>query len=417
MDTGERLLGTCLTLRSAGALGSSPDIRGISGSIAPNALGSVCFAREKVALTTTCMPLRRGHGRELARRLLAKLYSLIAQLDRRFAMAGYLKDVPMSENGIPELVARASSVLARELARLPVSPVTPQGKSLSDATLARPEGAFNRDDRLAQPCPVTGSKLPLGEPDPESMRRQAHELLATLLGALVGETRSPRRVSPNVAEGPNADMPFWPGSTRPSPAQRGRGEPGTDLGYEVLGQGPMTAAAAPRGGPAHDVAFPGSLDDLTGRVCPVTKAAAPGIFDKDQLRRQAHEFIETLLITFREATDEDALPAEEKVPLIRCLAATPAGAAAHASLTIANEESTSSDVALYATNFVADSGYEIPSLRVSIAPRHRTIPPNGTATFDITIAISQQTPPGTYSGLIQAMGSKYVKAVLSVEVL
>jgi predicted metal-binding protein len=58
---------------------------------------------------------------------------------------------------------------------------------------------------------------------------------------LVGETRSPRRVSPNVEEIPNADMPIWPGSTRPSPAQRGRGEPGTDLGHEVLApQDPST---------------------------------------------------------------------------------------------------------------------------------------------------------------------------------
>jgi two-component system NtrC family sensor kinase len=30
-------------------------------------------------------------------------------------------------------------------------------------------------------------------------------------------------------------MPIWPGATRPSPAQQGRGEPGTDSGHEVLG--------------------------------------------------------------------------------------------------------------------------------------------------------------------------------------
>jgi glycolate oxidase len=52
---------------------------------------------------------------------------------------------------------------------------------------------------------------------------------------LVGETRSPRRVSPNVEEVPSAECPIGPGSTRPSPAQRGRGEPGTNLGHEVLG--------------------------------------------------------------------------------------------------------------------------------------------------------------------------------------
>jgi thiol-disulfide isomerase/thioredoxin len=51
---------------------------------------------------------------------------------------------------------------------------------------------------------------------------------------LAGETRNPRRVSPNVEEVPNAEMPIWPGSPRPSPAQRGRGEPGTDLGHDAL---------------------------------------------------------------------------------------------------------------------------------------------------------------------------------------
>jgi hypothetical protein len=52
--------------------------------------------------------------------------------------------------------------------------------------------------------------------------------------SLVGETRSPRRVSTDVEEGPSAECPIGAGSTCPSPAQRGRGEPGTNLGHEVL---------------------------------------------------------------------------------------------------------------------------------------------------------------------------------------
>jgi hypothetical protein len=45
-----------------------------------------------------------------------------------------------------------------------------------------------------------------------------------------------------------------------------------------------------------------------------------------------------------------------------------------------------------------------------------TISARGQARFEIQIAVPQQSGPGTYSGLIQVMGSKYVKAVLSVEV-
>jgi hypothetical protein len=131
----------------------------------------------------------------------------------------------------------------------------------------------------------------------------------------------------------------------------------------------------------------------------------------------AHEFIDTLLVTFRDATDEDGVPAENRVPLIYCDAPVHAGQTAHATLTVANEEPSPSEVSLYYTNLVADSGYEIPSVRVSASPRVVNIPANGQATFRIGVAVMQQAPRGIYSGLLQAMGSKYVKAALCVEVL
>ena len=156
----------------------------------------------------------------------------------------------------------------------------------------------------------------------------------------------------------------------------------------------------------------------SGHTCPITGAAVPADpFDRDRLRRQAHEFIETLLITFNEATGEKGLPTEDKVPLLRCAAPVQAGGEARASLQVANDEQTPSDVSLYCTNFVADSGYEIPALRVHMYPRRQTIPSGSQATFEIRISVLQQTPAGMYSGLVQAMGNKYLKAVLSVEVL
>jgi hypothetical protein len=45
------------------------------------------------------------------------------------------------------------------------------------------------------------------------------------------------------------------------------------------------------------------------------------------------------------------------------------------------------------------------------------IPAQGKVDFVIQIDVPQQTPRGYYCGLIQAMGSKYFKAVLSMEVL
>ena len=52
--------------------------------------------------------------------------------------------------------------------------------------------------------------------------------------ALVGQTRSPRRLRPDIDEVPNARTPTSPVSTRPSPAGDAA-KPGTDLGHEAPG--------------------------------------------------------------------------------------------------------------------------------------------------------------------------------------
>jgi hypothetical protein len=139
----------------------------------------------------------------------------------------------------------------------------------------------------------------------------------------------------------------------------------------------------------------------------------PAASDPDRLRRQAHELIETLLTAF----SPKGPSLEEQIPLLRCVAPVQAGAEGSATMRVANEEGAPCEVALYCTNFVADAGYDIPSLRVTVSPRSVTIPPRGETAFEIKIAVPQQAPPGIYSGLIQAAGNKYVKAVLSVEVL
>jgi bifunctional non-homologous end joining protein LigD len=89
---------------------------------------------------------------------------------------------------------------------------------------------------LKMKCEASQELVVGGFTDPQGQRQGLGALLVGYYdGAeLVGETRSPRRVSPHVEEGPSADCPIGPGSTCPSPAQRGRGEPGTNLGHEVL---------------------------------------------------------------------------------------------------------------------------------------------------------------------------------------
>jgi hypothetical protein len=283
-----------------------------------------------------------------------------------------MSSVPKSQSwsnvDVPNLLSRAASVLASEMSRAPgvastpLYPQTPVGNALPNV-----EGSL--PNLQGKACPVSGAHVPIpgtGKPD---ARKQAHELLGTLFAAF----------------GPS--------------------------GYSLAGGG----HPSPLQSPAYSGKNP---ESPAGAACPITHAQLPvGGFDKDQLRRRAHEFIDTLLVTFRDATDEDGVVAENKVPLLQCASPVQAGAAARVTLTVANEEPTPSEVSLYCTNFVTDSGNEIPSLRVSSSPRLATIPAHGRAEFEIRIAVPQQTPTGTYSGLIQAMGSKYVKAVLSVQVL
>jgi hypothetical protein len=182
--------------------------------------------------------------------------------------------------------------------------------------------------------------------------------------------------------------------------------------FAVFGQGsPLTGAYS--GVPsAHTGPQAGGH-----RKCPVTHAAVPfGGFDPGSLQSKAHELIEMLMAAFAQPRYSDNPQAEDRVPLIHCPAPVQAGTDGCASFTILNDEPTPSEVTLYASNFIADSAYEIPAVRVSASPRTRTIPAGGRETFEIKIAVPQQTPAGIYSGLIQAMGTKYVKAVLSVEV-
>ena len=283
-------------------------------------------------------------------------------------MPGVPAELPYSGRSSPDLLSQASAILAREASRIPTAAYGASGPNASGVTpaagIAAPYGMAGRK------CPVTGATVLHGRPGNEALLQQAHELLGALYAAM---GRAPG------------------GSRMPVPGA----DPSTTLPAAALGN---------------------DIHGLVG-LLPITGTSLPGVGpDIDQVRRQAHELIESLLVTFSQATGEKAAPYEEEVPLIRCVAPVQSGGEGRVTMRVANEEDTPSEVALYCTNFVADSGYEIPSLRVTVSPRRVTIPAKGHADFEIKIAVPQQAPAAIYSGLIQAMGSKYVKAVLSVEV-
>lgn len=148
---------------------------------------------------------------------------------------------------------------------------------------------------------------------------------------------------------------------------------------------------------------------------PLLKLLASAEFE--QLRRRGSAFLEALLEQLARGAERKDEVYADRVPLIRALAPVQAGAAARVLLRVTNDESCDSIVSLYASNFIADNGYEIPSLRVTSTPRSARLVAGGEATFEIKIMVPEQAPAGLYSALVQAAGSKYVKAVVMIEVL
>jgi hypothetical protein len=132
----------------------------------------------------------------------------------------------------------------------------------------------------------------------------------------------------------------------------------------------------------------------------------------------ASEFSSSLPRPFRpvSASTRVSAPKQEQVPLIHCDSIVPAGGTAQARLRMSNQSDSPCPATLYCSNFVTDTGYEIPSVRVSMSPRHLVLPARGASDFEIAVAVPEQTPAGCYAGLIRAMGSRDFQVVLSVEV-
>jgi hypothetical protein len=158
--------------------------------------------------------------------------------------------------------------------------------------------------------------------------------------------------------------------------------------------------------------------DLEGTAPTIESvSAALNSAKPEDLQARGAELLQTLLSVLARGRDDNEGSRDDRVPLIRAAAPAEAGASACATLQITNEEETPSEVSFYASNFVADSGYELPSLLVSIAPRVAMLAAGAAAMFEIKIVVPAQAPPGLYSGLVQATGCKYVKAVVVFEVL
>ncbi len=222
---------------------------------------------------------------------------------------------------------------------------------------------------------------------------------------------SGREVGPNFTRGAIQDPPF-------SLTGRGSGSELGDAPSRALDLVQLAASILAREASAlPSNAF--KIPALSVTEVPFGGSLASGSGpDVDRLRRYGHDIVEGLLASVGVGAPPGGKgpSADDRIPLIRCAAPVKAGLEGSLSLRIANEESTASEVSLYCTELVADAGYVIPSLRVAFSPRVATIAPKSEVSFEMTIAVPSQSPSGTYSCLVQVAGSKYVKAVVSIEV-
>ena len=233
--------------------------------------------------------------------------------------------------------------------------------------------------------------------DGPDLLRQASALLA----------REAQRLSPALADG--------------LPALSGAGPLGAPGGAPSLGDirqptAPLLGAAAPLPG-TDDNRLKQQADDLLAGLLTGFGRSPGGVPDLAGLRQQAQELFETLLLTLNERGGAKSVPADNRVPLLQCQAPAQAGTQARAVL----DDQQRRDDAVRRDSLLHQLRRRLGTRPLCAArdllPGRSTIPPGGEATFQIRIAVPPQVAAGIYSGLIQAMGSRYVKAVLSLEVL
>jgi hypothetical protein len=114
-----------------------------------------------------------------------------------------------------------------------------------------------------------------------------------------------------------------------------------------------------------------------------------------------------------------ALPTPEhgSTPLVSLLRATAQhGQVATTRLGLINDTSDLAEVVLRATSLVNQRGSEIPSSHVSFAPNPVRVTGAQQQPVYVTVRVPEKTPPGAYSGLVQAAEAG-VAALLVVDVM
>jgi hypothetical protein len=104
------------------------------------------------------------------------------------------------------------------------------------------------------------------------------------------------------------------------------------------------------------------------------------------------------------------------VPIIEASSAVKAGQTTTVAVRLVNERNAPTDLILYSTDFVSDTGAQIPALQVTFAPRTLALAGRAHGHAQMKIAIPAQSAPGLYSALVQAVGLGRPSAVVVLQV-
>lgn len=176
-----------------------------------------------------------------------------------------------------------------------------------------------------------------------------------------------------------------------------------------------------------------SAQRIRGALSDPTADPLPSEFEKyaDALRERTQDWVGALVRLLERAPaaigagqrSSTAVPAlspaarvdTAEMPILRQASAV-AGAIAATALGVINDTHNPADIVLRVTNLVSGNGDEIPGRTVSFTPGHYRLPPGAEQPVKVEVQVPRETPPGTYSGLVQVAGLEGVRAVLVLKV-
>jgi hypothetical protein len=154
-----------------------------------------------------------------------------------------------------------------------------------------------------------------------------------------------------------------------------------------------------------------------------------------RFRRDAHEvvdiFIDVVGATLKSVPDinntnllrvgnvqvKPVQVAPEQRPIIKAVTPVKAGGAAEIQISFENNRNTETEeFSLYSTDLISNKGARLPSGLVKFTPATMKIAPAQTMYITVTVAIPEETTPGTYTGLVLASNMTDLRSEIVIKV-